>query len=118
MPVLEAYLAGDYVLPHLRGRAGFAPVVQAAEILVRERLGITARHAVRVIGAHRDDHDAMVRLSVDGHGQLIAQMHVGAADPQRSLTCHAVRPATPPTFTLLDLTSAHPPRGAGGYFAR
>ena len=35
VPVLEAYEAGEYVLPHLRGRAGFAPIVQAAEILVR-----------------------------------------------------------------------------------
>lgn len=106
VPVLESYVAGDYVLAHLRGRAGFAPVVQAAEILVRERLAVTARHAVRVIGAHRDDHDAMVRLSVDGHRQLIAHMHVGRADPERSLTCHAVQAATPPTFTLLDLTAA------------
>jgi hypothetical protein len=106
IPVLEAYVTGDYVLAHLRGRAGFAPVVQAAEILVRERLGVTARGAVRVNGARRDDHAADVRLEVDGHGEVVARMEVGAADPERTLTCHALRPAAPPTFRLVDVTRA------------
>ena len=104
--VLEAYVAGEYVLPHLRGRAGFAPVVQAAEILVRERLGVTARNAVTVVGARRHDHDADVRLHVVGHGEVVARMHVGAAAPERTLTCHALRQTRPPTYELLDLTPA------------
>ena len=103
VPVLEAYQAGEYVLSHLRGRAGFAPIVQAAEILVRQRLGITHRHAVRVVGARRDDHDADVRLRVAGHGDLVARMHVDAAVSPRTLTCHSTQETTPPTFALVDL---------------
>jgi hypothetical protein len=102
-PVVEAYLAGTYVLPHLRGRAGFAPVVQAAEILVRERLGVTDRHAVRVVGARRGDQTTVVQLHVSGHGTVLARMRVDAADPHRALTCHAAPSAAPPTFELLDL---------------
>jgi hypothetical protein len=108
VPVLEAYAGGHYVLPHLRGRAGFAPVVQAAEILVRERLGVTARHAVRVVDARREDPFADVRLVIDGHGELVARMHIGAG-PERTLTCHAVRTSAPPTFELLELSAATSP---------
>jgi len=104
VPVVEAYLGGHYVLPHLRGRAGFAPVVQAAEILVRERLGITARHGVRVLETRQRSVDTTVRLEVSGHGQLAASVRVGATEVGRHLTCHAAHGGAPSTYRLLDLT--------------
>lgn len=38
--IVAAYEAGQIALEHLRGRAGDAPVAQAADVLVRRRLGL------------------------------------------------------------------------------
>lgn len=99
----EAYLAGDYWLANLRGRSVLSPVAQAAEVLVRQRLGVTARHAVRLVAASQGDTAAVVRLDVAGHGLVTATLRLDPATPPRLLTCSALVAQQPPTYDLVDL---------------
>lgn len=102
--VARAYLGGDYVLDTLRGRSCYPPAVQAADVLVRQRLGATRRDAVRVAGAQRlTDGVAEVGLSVAGHGDLVATVRVSASAAPRTLTCTAPTANCPPTFELVAL---------------
>lgn len=106
VPVLEAYVEGRYVLDHLRGRAGLGPRVQAAEVLARRELGVDARGAVHAVAGRSNGAEATVRLAVDGHGEVVVRLEVGAADEVRHLTCHAQHDASPPTYRLLSITPA------------
>ena len=95
VPVVQAYLAGSTSSMHLRGRAGFSPVVQAAEILVRQRLGVTARDGVRVLSSATDSDGTTVRLEIHGHGVLAATVSVRPADPTRAADLHRAAPGRP-----------------------
>lgn len=99
----RAYLDGDYWLATLRGRSSYAPAVQAAEVLVRQRLGVTGRHAVRVTGIEHWSASVTVRMDVDAHGPLEARVRIDPATPPRLLTCTATRLEQPPTYDLLDV---------------
>jgi hypothetical protein len=52
--VVTAYEAGEISLEYLRGRAGDPPVVQAADVLVRRRLGLRALDDVMIEGVDGD----------------------------------------------------------------
>lgn len=97
------YVDGDYWLAHLRGRSPYAPVVQAAEVLLRQRLGVTGRRAVRVIRVDRARPQAVVRMMVEGYGVLDARVRTNAATPGRRLTCTSTSVEHPPTYELVDV---------------
>jgi hypothetical protein len=52
--IVAALEAGEITLEHFRGRAGDPPVVQAADVLVRRRLGLRGIDDVAVEGADGD----------------------------------------------------------------
>ena len=52
--IVAALEAGEIVLEHFRGRAGDPPVVQAADVLVRRRLGLRGLDDVAVEGVDGD----------------------------------------------------------------
>lgn len=66
--VADAFLAGNVVVEHLRGRSGQPVTVQAAEIFARRRLGIEAvafRHVATA--PQRADGTTEVTVEIDGH---------------------------------------------------
>ena len=98
--VATRYISGRYSLTHLRGRCCYPPPVQAADVLLRQRLDVDRRGAVRATGWRRDGAEATVRLDVEGHGELLARLHVDRSVPARPLTCHSALVANPPRFSL------------------
>ena len=56
--IVAALEAGEIVLEHFRGRAGDPPVVQAADVLVRRRLGLRGIDDVGGRGRRRRRRDA------------------------------------------------------------
>lgn len=104
--IARSYLGGDYVLDALRGRSCYPPSVQAADVLVRQRLGVTRRDAVRISGVDREGSIATVGMSVAGHGDLVATVRAGAPGPAHTLTCTATTATAPPTYQLVNLTGS------------
>jgi hypothetical protein len=103
--VAARYCEGAYSLANLRGRCCYPPPVQAADVLVRRRLGVDQRAAVRITGVQRLGQLTDVQLWVARHGVLTARVR-SARLPPRRLTCHAEQPASPPAYELVDLTPA------------
>lgn len=111
--VVEGLRAGQVPLTGLRGRASLAPVEQAAEIVVRERLaervaervaetlaeprtGDVARHRVRVhdvrvLGSAVDPatRTHVVRLTVDGREVLLPMLREPTGECAESV-CHGL----------------------------
>jgi hypothetical protein len=75
--------SGEIALEHFRGRAGDSPLVQAADVLVRRRLGLTGIGDVAVEGVDGDT----VTLRVPS-GRLRATVSRREADP-RPISCGA-----------------------------
>lgn len=98
--VAARYATGRYSLTHLRGRCCYPPPVQAADVLLRQRLNVDRRGDVRAIGWRRDGPEATVRLEVERHGELLVRLHVHRSAPARRLTCHSALVANPPRYSL------------------
>jgi hypothetical protein len=94
--IVAALERGEIDLDHLRGRAGDPPVVQAAEVLVRRRLGLRGVDDVVVEGVE----DAAVTLRTPA-GRLRAVIAGHEAEP-RPLSC-GDEPEAVPAFELTDL---------------
>jgi hypothetical protein len=67
---VESYRAGDLLLDYLRGRSSYAEHVQAAEQFIRERTGVTAILALRLLSDERvgEKADKHWRISFDVDG--------------------------------------------------
>ena len=91
--IVAALEAGEIVLEHFRGRAGDPPVAQAADVLVRRRLGLRGIDDVVVEGV---DGDA-VRLRTPGGAERVVVTRSEA--PPRPITC-GDEPEPVPAFEL------------------
>ena len=105
--VVEAHERGQVVPRLLRGRARWLPAAQAAQQFARERYGDDSDS--RQIGAFEPagtlplgDGRWQVRLRL-GAGYLIVTVAATARAEMGLLTCHAVNPAHPPSFDVLDV---------------
>jgi hypothetical protein len=94
--IVDALEAGEIVLEHLRGRAGDAPIVQAAEVLLRRELGLRRL-------------DALVFDAVDGEtvtlrrddGSLVRATVARRDDPRpRPISC-GDEPETVPAYAVI-----------------
>jgi hypothetical protein len=92
------YEAGELDVDHLRGRAGDPPVVQAAEVLVRRRLGLRGLDDVVVEGVDGDE----VVLRTPG-GRLRAVVVRSESEP-RPISC-GDEPEPVPHYELADLAA-------------
>ncbi len=61
--VIAAHLRGELLLDHLRGRSGYAPPSQVAEIALRRSLGEVRHGAVRRTGVRRSTDDAGAQVT-------------------------------------------------------
>jgi (2Fe-2S) ferredoxin len=105
--VAEAHELGDVVPRLLRGRARWLPAAQAAQQHARERYADSI--GSRRIGAFEPagtiplgDGRWQVRLRHDG-GYLFVTVTATARPERGLLTCHAVNPAHPPGFDVVDV---------------
>ena len=105
--VAQRYVDGRYALSHLRGRSCYRPAVQAADVLVRQRLGLDARGHVQALSWSAHGNRAFVRLAV-GSETLTAQLCSRPADPRRQLTCTVAETVAPRAYELVDLAPARP----------
>jgi hypothetical protein len=100
LAVLARHAEGRLALSALRGRSALEPVAQAAEVLVRERLGLDAVGGVTVLASTGDGARAEVTLAVAGR-RLRTWLEVARPGPPRRLSCDASAEEDPPTYRLL-----------------
>ncbi len=89
--VVEAYERGELAMPFLRGRSGTPEEGQAADFLLRERIGLRDIDALSFVGSVEVSEDLFdVDLSVRG---AVTRVRVRCRDDgnePRALTCSAV----------------------------
>lgn len=101
--IAAAYERGEIDLAHYRGRAGDAFVVQAADLLVRRRHGLTGINELRPLGHRTTGTDTLdVVFATAGGDRLEVRVGRTAAAEPRVLTCHSGRPGRPWAYSLED----------------
>jgi hypothetical protein len=99
--VARAYLDGRLDLDHLRGRTCRPMPVQAAEHLLRVRLGLVGIGDVELERARRSAGELAARF-VTRAGRFEVRLSVDAAEPF-ALTCHSGREEAPPAYRALEI---------------
>jgi hypothetical protein len=99
--VARAYLDGRLDLDHLRGRTCRPMPVQAAEHLLRVRLGLVGIGDVELERARRSAGELAARF-VTRAGRFEVRLFVDAAEPF-ALTCHSGREEAPPAYRALEI---------------
>ena len=103
--IAHLHEAGGLSLPHFRGRSAWPFDVQAAETLLRLRLGVDGIDDVRPLRVRRPESGTVdVELAVADQRWRV-ELEV-APDPQpQQLTCSATRPGHPPRYTLREMVA-------------
>jgi Sucrase/ferredoxin-like len=109
--LVEAHERGEVVAPLLRGRARWLPAAQAAQQFARERYGDVSIGAFEPAGTlPLGDGRWQVRLRRED-GYLFVTVTPTARPETGLLTCHAVHPAHPPAFEVVEVVEVRPPPG-------
>jgi hypothetical protein len=103
--VAAEYLAGRLALAYLRGRACYPTVVQAADVLVRTELGLSAMDAVRVVERSTTGDLTDVTFGIPGDRYATVRLRTSRAAEPRRLTCDVGQPSRPVEFSLVDVTT-------------
>jgi hypothetical protein len=107
--LVQAHERGELVPRLLRGRSRWLPAAQAAQQYARERYGDVAIAAFEPAGTlPLGDGRWQVRLRRPD-GYLLVTVAAGAHVEKGLLTCHAVNPAHPPTFDVIDVIETRSP---------
>jgi hypothetical protein len=93
------HLAGRLDLAHLRGRTALARPVQAAEIAVREHLGLEGVGGVSDIALTSDGDTHRVTIDLEGARTLVVEL-VRVPIGRRLLSCDADEPEDPHTYEI------------------
>jgi len=97
--LLDEHLAGRIYLDRFRGRSSLPFAVQAAEIAVRERSGLTVAELSEVDSAHSPESDRWsVRLLVENR-RFVVELRVEPG-PLTYLTCSAENLRHPPRYVV------------------
>ena len=99
LEVADALADGRLALDHLRGRSDLAMPVQAADIAVRRRLGLTGLDDVRPTSARSDGDLTSVTLAAADEEVTVQVRRV--LEPAQQLTCGAQRDNPVPRFEVL-----------------
>jgi hypothetical protein len=98
-----AYLTGELDLDHLRGRASFPVAVQAAEIELRRRLGVTRIDDLVVTGWSRTGDVTATSMVVAGATYDVEVRTSRDPETAALLTCKAVRPNPVPAHDVVSV---------------
>jgi hypothetical protein len=101
--VADAVVDGQLALDHVRGRSDLAMPVQAAEIEVRRRLGLTGLDDVRPTAARTQGELTSVTLDADGRTVEVRVRRV--LETAQRLTCGARRDSPVPRWEVEGLDS-------------
>ncbi|GAB2865678.1 sucrase ferredoxin [Nocardioides pacificus] len=104
LAIAGGHLAGELDLDHLRGRSGLPMPVQAAEIALRRRLGVTRDADVRRLRSRRTDQVTTADFALAG-GEWTVEVRTTPGDKPRRLTCGATRDNPVPRHDVLTVTS-------------
>ena len=99
LAVADALADGRLELDHLRGRSDLAMPVQAADIAVRRRHGLTGLDDVRPTSA-RGDGD-LTSVTLDAAGREVTVQVRRVLEPAQQLTCGAQRDNPVPRFEVV-----------------
>lgn len=118
---VQAHEDGRILAAHCRGRSALPFPVQAAELLAREQLGLSALDEVRYLDAGRTDDLVRVRFALRDEREIVATVRCGRDEEARVMTC-GTSPQAPPTHELVELievtagghTEHDHPGGSGG----
>lgn len=91
-------------LPHLRGRSARSFRAQAAEVLLRQRLGLDRIDAPVLLQAH-DEGDVTEAVFADGARTWTVRLRTERSDEPQQLTCRTPVAAHPPRYRLLDIAA-------------
>jgi hypothetical protein len=100
--VARAYLDGRLDLGRLRGRTCRPMPIQAAEHLLRLRLGLVGIGDVQLERAHRAADELAARFLTPA-GRFEVRVAVDVAGPF-ALTCHSGRDEAPPAYRVLEIS--------------
>lgn len=101
--LLADHAAGDLDLDHYRGRCCDPPLLQAAEIFLRRRLGERRLDQVVAATASPIVDGSTCTVEVVGAGERYAVTVERWRDEAVQLTCHAERPHRPWRYRLADV---------------
>lgn len=107
--IARTYIGGDYPLANLRGRSSYTPAVQAADVLVRERLGVARRAAVEITSVELGADFALVRMNILDHGTVEARVGIAQSSTPVVVSCGPTDLEQPPTYDLVALTTVDAP---------
>ena len=96
--IVAALEAGEVALEHLRGRAGDPPAAQAADVLVRRRLGLSGLDDVAIEAI---EGDVVTLRTPTARLQAVVARH--EAEP-RPISC-GDEPEAVPAYELADLVA-------------
>lgn len=102
--VAGAHLAGELDLDHLRGRSSQPMPVQAAELHLRRRLGVTREDAVALTGRSVDGDVTAATFAVAGGSYEVAVRTTRDPASATRLTCKAQRDNPVPHHELIGVT--------------
>lgn len=99
------YADGRIDLQHYRGRSCYRFAVQAAEIFLRNRLGLAGVDDLRLVRIRRVESDVVEATFDCGQhaGPVMASVRTRPAGTERTLTCHAAEPVRPPVHSLVKM---------------
>ncbi len=103
--VAGAYLEGRLALEHLRGRSCYPMVVQAAEVALRERAGLTAIDDVTFERSERNG-DLVTATFATPAGHFTVIVAIEASAPH-FLTCRSGREEAAPAYRLVSIEHPH-----------
>jgi hypothetical protein len=97
-PILDDYFDGRIHLERYRGRSAYTFGVQAAELAVREKTGLTGVHDVELLRVSREPEDRwLVTLRADGR-EYTAEAWAELGEEPVYLTCGSITPQRPRRF--------------------
>jgi len=103
--VVAAHEGGRVAVPYYRGRSSYPFAVQAADVLVRERLGIQGIDALQVVGVERDADRVRVYFRGPAATRIDAEVAVRRDGAPVPLTCSGP-PSVAPRYELIALHEA------------
>ena len=111
--LVAAHAAGQVALPWLRGRAGLAPAVQAAQHSARSELGLLGVHALqprslRTLPAPAPGVERFAVVLAGPDGDVLVTVESRLSTEAHRLTCTATQPGHWRTWHPLDLRTVAP----------
>jgi hypothetical protein len=103
LDAVGAHRRGELHLDRLRGRSSYPMPVQAAEIALRRKLGLTRLADVRLTGVTVEGDVTRAAFETTGSGYAVTVRTTRSDDTAARLTCKAARPEAPPWHQVIGM---------------